>query len=179
MVVIVIVLAVIVLSSGQNGGVPGSQSNSSTTASTQASSSTKTFGQTYYNKSLGFSFTNPRSGSWIMTANNTDGSLVSFGPRVSQVGVGVKVYYWPGSTEFPLFTGGIKTITDLRNAVSAKYTQVIPYYIKTIYTGGFSMIEVQGLTTSFGTTNIYFVLLPNGTLNFGGTGSLSGFIQKI
>ena len=152
--------------------LPASQASSSNAAAKSSAV------QTYYNASLGFSFANPHPGTWIMTANNADGSIVSFGPKVAQTGVGLKVYYWPGSTEFPL-DGKIATITDLRNAVSEKYKQVIPYNIKTIYAGGLSMIEVVGLTWIFETTNIYFVLLPGGILNFGGTGNLSSLVQKI
>ena len=185
----IIIILIIVLSASYSG-TPGGQSTSTqsvntsaTTSSSQASPSSASAaptvsGQTYSNKLLGFSFTNPRPGSWVMNVNSGDGSLVSFGPQVSQVGVGVKVYYWSGSQEFPLF-GKITTITDLKNAVSEKYKQVIPSNINVIYAGGLSMVEVKGLAAGFGTTNAYFVLLPSGTLNFGGTGSLSGYIHKI
>ncbi len=175
---VILIIVIALLFSGKNNS-SSSQSNSATSTSATSSNSVKNSGgQTYYNASLGFSFVNPHPSSWIMTTNNTDGSLVYFGPKVVQEGVGLKVYYWPGSTEFPLF-GKIATITDLKNAVSEQYKQVIPYYIKTIYSGGLSMIEVENLTTSFGTSNIYFVLLLGGTLNFGGTGDLSALIQKI
>ena len=177
--VLIIVLIVILLGGQKSSSVQSSNATSTASQTSSSSVAAKSSAvQTYYNASLGFSFANPHPGSWIMTASNADGSLISFGPKVAQTGIGLKVYYWPGSTEFPL-DGKIATITDLRNAVSAKYKQVIPYNIKTIYAGGLSMIEVVGLTVDFETANVYFVLLPSGILNFGGTGNLSSLIQKV
>lgn len=134
--------------------------------------------QSYSNKLLGFSFDNPRPGVWVADTSGKDGSLVSFGPKVPEVGVGLKVYYWSGTSEFPSVQK-ISTITDLRNAVLVKYPQAIPESVSIISAGGFSMVEIKGLNAGFSTVNSYFVLLPTGTLNFGGEGNLSGLIHKI
>ncbi len=180
----IIIVCIIILFIGGNKGTSNDQAAQSSTtsalgASSSSSSAAKTSGQTYYNYSLGFSFTNPHPTTWIMSTNNSDGSLVYFGPKIRQAGVGLKVYYWPGPSEFPTVVK-ITTIQDLKNAVVEKYKQVIPSNIVVINTGGFYMVEVKGLTNAdFSTTNAYFVLLPSGTLNFGGAGSLSGYIHKI
>lgn len=184
---IIIVLLIIIFAGGHKGTTgnqsaqPNSQSATTPTSQTQTTNSSlvKTSGQTYYNNLLGFSFDNPRPGSWIMSTNNPDHSLVYFGPKVLQVGVGVKVTYNAYADEFPTYEGKITTVNDLKNAVTEKYSGAIPQSISIIYAGGFYIVEVKGLTVAFNTTNVYFVFLSTGTLNFGGTGNLSAYIHKI
>ena len=125
------------------------------------------------------SFTNPNPGTWIIDTSCKDGSLVSFGPKVPQVGIGLKVSYWSGSSEFPTI-GKISTVTELRDAVLVKYPQTFPQSIVSISVNGFSRVEVKGLPKGFdATTNVYFVLLPTGTLNFSWPGSIGNLIHKI
>jgi len=186
---IVIVLLIILLSVGRSG-TAGNQSTSTdstnvpatTSVSSQNTSSgsslAKVSGQTYYNNLLGFSFDNPHPGTWVIDTSHKDGSLVSFGPKVPQIGIGLKVTYQIYADEFPTY-GKITTIDDLKAAVIEKYRQVIPNNINIIRAGGFSMVEVKGLASAFSTTNAYFVFLSTGALNFGGTGNLSSLIHKI
>ncbi|MBU6370581.1 MAG: hypothetical protein KGH93_02730 [Patescibacteria group bacterium] len=177
--VVIILIIIVVLSAG---GSPSTGANATSTASTSsaaaASSTVKVSANVYYNRALGFSFANPHPSTWIMNTKTNDGSLVYFGPRTEQVGVGMKLYYWPGASEFP-GTVSISSVADLEKAVIAKYPQTPSTSFFLVYSGGFAMVEVKNLTAGFNTTNAYFVLLPSGTLNFSYPGSISGLIERI